>query len=655
MIVKKADIETEEASTRQIKGGSSGFGAFDFWVFAVLSGFFLFMRPCMAAEQLGRGNLPAEVAGIWDPNKYISIDEVRPGMEAYCLTVYKGTEIEKFGLEVLSVVRDIWPGRNVILVQGTDERFIHTGPVGGCSGSPVYIDGRLAGALAFGWTFSKDPLYGVTPIEEMLRVGLGGSSRAGDAGLEGAAFAFDFSRPIDLAEAYRKIMAVDVPRQEALAIARGTTKRFLPRLGSLEPLPCPIVASGLPQEAVAELDLLARHFGTVVVSGFGGGSAQGQSSEVKLVPGACLSVPLVTGDIKLDVIGTVTEVVGDKVYGFGHQFLGYGPVDLPMATAQVHTVVSNVVRSFKFSSSLEIVGALQADESAAIYGQIGAEARMFPLKITVERYNDPQKRVYNCRVADNRRLTPILLYISLFATAYMRGTLPPEHMIEYKTVIEMDGADPVVFENVSTGKGLVEMMTESVGSVAILMNNPYGRVRVKSVEHYMRILPKNTASRIWSVELSDSRLKAGGRFDVSVVVESHMAEKKKYSYSFRIPEHIRQGSYELIVCGGYGYLDLLRRVVPYRFIPENLSTLVKAVNDVLQIRRDRLYCLLILPAGGVTLERAELPDLPATKALVLQDAKRTLKTQPYPRWLEQSYQIGTIVFDTKTTWVTVEK
>ncbi len=113
---------------------------------------------CWAVEQLNKSQ-----------SRYIGIDEVRPGMDAYCLTDYKDAEIEKFGLEVLSVVRGIRPGQDAILVQGTDERFIHTGPVWGCSGSPVYIDGRLAGALAFTWSFSKDPLYGVTPIKEILK------------------------------------------------------------------------------------------------------------------------------------------------------------------------------------------------------------------------------------------------------------------------------------------------------------------------------------------------------------------------------------------------------------------------------------------------------------------------------------------------------
>ena len=124
---------------------------------------------CVAGEIVP----PKGTEGVWDPARYISIDEIKPGMQAYCLTEYGIAGIEKFGLEIVDVVRNIEPGRNAILVKGTDERFMRTGPVAGCSGSPVYIEGRLAGALAFAWPFSKDPLYGATPIEEMLRVGQG--------------------------------------------------------------------------------------------------------------------------------------------------------------------------------------------------------------------------------------------------------------------------------------------------------------------------------------------------------------------------------------------------------------------------------------------------------------------------------------------------
>jgi len=603
--------------------------------------FLLFTGFCQATGASDGVRLPPEIEEIWDPNRYISIDEVRPGMKAYCLTVYEGTRIEAFELEVLSVVRNIRPGRDAILVQGIDERFIHTGPVAGCSGSPVYIDGRLAGALAFGWSFSKDPLYGVTPIAEMLRVGRHGGSVAKAAGVQQMGYYFDYSRPVDFDEVYRQVVETDFAPRSGLSIA--------------EPLPCPLVAGGLPQEAIERLDGLFGPYGFMAVSGIGGGSAAAPAEKTELASGSSLGIPLVTGDITLDVIGTVTEVVGDKVYGFGHQFLGYGAVDFPMATAQVHTVVSNVMRSFKFATSLDIVGALSSDESTAIYGQIGREAQMFDFEISVDRYNDAQSRLYKCRASANRLLAPRLLYISLFAAAYMRGSLPPEHLIEYEMEIEAEGIEPIRFKNVSSGSGLNEMLSESIGPIAVLMNNPYKQVKIKSFDCRMRIMPRDLRSHIWSVDLSDSSVKAAEEITVTVVVESHLGIKKSYEYRLKVPEGTEAGTYELIVCGGYGYLKFLKAMVPYRFIPENLETLVDAMNDILRVERDKLYCILVLPSGGVTLERAELPDLPATKALVLQDAKRALRTQPYRHWLEQSRRIGNIVIDTKLTRLTVEQ
>ncbi|MCJ7777722.1 MAG: hypothetical protein MUP16_05345, partial [Sedimentisphaerales bacterium] len=470
------------------------------------------------------------IDSAWDPAKYIGIDEIRPGMEAYCLTIYKGTEVEKFGLEVLSVVRNITPGRDAILVQGTDERFIHTGPVWGCSGSPVYIDGRLAGALAFAPSFSKDPLYGVTPIKEMLRVGqvsfsrqnagqMAGTSDPAKGGWE-TGFGFDFSKPIDFAE---------IDRQITTGRLSGKNIR-----GGLTFLPCPLITSGLPAEVCEQLNTSVESFGLVAVPGIAAGGTPNavksvwEPNDVQLAPGACLTVPLVTGDITMTAVGTVTEVVGDKVYGFGHGLLGYGAIDLPMATGQVHTVVSSVVRSFKFASAVEIVGALTTDESAAVRGQIGAKAKMIPLVITVDRYNDTQKRVYNCRIADNRLLTPILLQPVVAGAALMLGSLPPDHTVEYKVIIGVEGANPVTFENISTGVGLDEMLEESTASVAILLNNPYEKVDIKSIDFDVRIVPKNVSSRIWSVDLSDSRVKAGQELDVTVVVESFLAEKKEY-------------------------------------------------------------------------------------------------------------------------------
>jgi hypothetical protein len=600
----------------------------------------------LPAEQQDKPKLPKALEGIWDSNKYISVDEIQPGMEAYCLTCYKGTEIEKFDLEVLSVIRKISPDRNAILVQGTEERFIHTGPVGGCSGSPVYIDGRLAGALAFAWFFSKDPLYGVTPIEEMLVVGRAGGSGqdTGQARTSQSSngFVFDFSKPIDFAEIDEQISAPPLSKSN--------------RLAGASPLPCPLITSGLPAGVCGQLEAWAEPLGLMVVPGVSGTAEQKENGTVvQLEPGAVLGIPLVSGDIVMFVLGTATEVVGDEVYGFGHSLLGYGPVELPMATGQVHTVVSSMYRSFKLGSMIEIVGAVTVDEETAVLGKVGAKARMIPLTIKVDRYNDSETRVYNCQVVDNQMLTPSMLRSAVTGAAFSLGDYPPEHMIEYKVAIAVEGGESIVFENVSTDVGLNEMIMESVVSVTLLMNNPYKKVDIESFDFDIRVVPKSVASYIWSVDLSDSEVKAGDPIDIEVVVESFLSDRQRYQFSFEVPEELVPGRYNLIVCGSSGYARFLKKAVPYKFTARSFPDLIEALNHILQIKRDKLYCLLTLPPGGVTVEKSELPDLPATKALVLQDMKRTLRTQPYRHWLEKSLETGTIISDEKILSVTVEE
>jgi len=188
----------------------------------------------------------------------------------------------------------------------------------------------------------------------------------------------------------------------------------------------------------------------------------------------------------------------------------------------------------------------------------------------------------------------------------------------------------------------------------MLMDNPYEKVDITSMEFSVNIQPQSSISHIWSVELSDSQVEPGQKLDVEAVVESYLAEKKKYRFSIEIPKQLKQGKYELVVCGSYGYEQFLRKTVPYRFVAQNMQDLIEALNDLLQIRRDILYCLLILPPGGIEVEKAGLPDLPATKALVLQSGTRTLNTRPHPQWLEKSQQIGSVVLDRETMHIQVE-
>ena len=588
---------------------------------------------------------PDGTEGVWDAARYISLDEVKAGAEAYCLTEYGPAGIERFALEVIDVVRGIDPGRDAILVVGTDERFVHTGPVGGCSGSPVYIEGRLAGALASAWSYSKDPIYGVTPIEEMLRVGRKPGGEETLPGGRQTRFAFDFSMPLDFAEIDRQISERLVSRNKSRA--------------GMEALPCPLIVSGLPAQACRRMADSLEPLGFMVVPGIGGAVADttnmAAGAERKLVPGACLAVPVVSGDITMGAYGTVTEVRGDRVYGFGHSFLGYGPVDLPMATGKVHMVLTSIVRSSKLCSIAEIVGALTIDEGAAVIGQVGQKAQTFPLSIRVERYNDPEKRVYNCRVAHNRMLTPSAVRSVVGGAALVHGDLPPDHVVEYEVTIGVEGFEPIEFRNVSTSLGVMEMASEGSAAIGLLMENPFGQAKIEFVDYEIRIRPKSIISHIWSANLSDDAVKAGEQIDISVVLESVRTEKTKHTITLPIPENLKPGKYQLMLCGSRDYEQFLLKAAPYRFVAQSLPDLVATLNKTLQIKRAGLYCLLVLPPGGIAVEKSELPDLPPTKALVLQDAKRMISSQPYQHWLEKSVKTGTIVIDKKIAVITVKR
>jgi hypothetical protein len=562
-------------------------------------------------------------------------DEVRAGMEAYCLTVYEGAKIEKFGLEVLDVVRNFEPGRDLILVKGTDERFIHTGPVAGCSGSPVYIEGRLAGALAMGWTYSKDPLYGVTPIAEMHRVGESGG------GAPVAGYSFDYSRPVDFERSEREMSGFRPVSGKAS--------------GGMGRLPCPVVTSGLGDWGSEQLADSLGPLGFSVVTGAAGGGAGEAAGENEFVPGSCLMVPLAMGDIAIDVIGTVTDVSGDDVYGFGHSFLGYGDVDLPMAAGQVHTVVSSLVRSFKFATSGELVGALRVDGATAVCGKLGVQARMIPVRIGVDRYNDSQKH-YECRIADNELLTPLLARAVVTGAVLVAGDLPPENTLEYSGSVRTADGKEIQFDNVATDESMMDLVRDSIQPVALLMSNPYKKAAIEGMDIDVRVRAENISAAIWSVDLSDTAVKAGERVKVDVVVENYLAQKSRYAFEVKVPDELEPGQYELMVCGGGDYQSFLKQAMPHRFMAESYGSLVEALNTALSVRRDGLYCVLVMPQeGGVAVSRAELSDLPGTRALVLADAKRATRVAGFPGWRQWKQETGTIVVNRQVMRITVEE
>ncbi|MHC5083073.1 MAG: SpoIVB peptidase S55 domain-containing protein [Planctomycetota bacterium] len=573
-----------------------------------------------------------------DSSKYITVDEVTTDMEAYCLSVFSGTKIERFDLKILSVVKNQRPGRDMILVEGTEERFKHSSAVHGCSGSPVFIDGRLAGALAAGWDGSLDSLYLVRPIEDMLEVGSVESAEMGDSDSKSSnsmSISYDFSKPIDLESYYDASM-------DQLQADSGSFSMALPLATSLSEEVCDLYAGPL------------KKMGLVPFAGGTALSAEDIQAD-KLTQGGTLAAVLCGGDISLAAIGTVTEIIDDQVYGFGHSFRGNGAINLPMASGRVHTVVASRVSSFKFASAGPIEGALLFDQAAAIRGTIGQAPKTIPLNITVNRYNDPNPRTYQCTLASDRVFTPMILQVALVGAAQMQGPLPFQHTVKYENKINLKNADPIVINNHSSGQKFNQMAMETYSAVGLMYNNPFQEVEIESIDATIDITPDNLTASMWSATLSNTRVKPGQTVTASITMKSYRAEESQISIDLKIPDNLPAGKYQAQVLGATEYQGFMVKHAPHQFKASDMDSLYKALNRILVNPRNTLHIVMPVPSTGIVLRQQELGHLPPTKMLLMQDTKRLMPVEAYQDWIENTIEMDKIVSGTALIEIIVEK
>ena len=568
---------------------------------------------------------PARPASALDESRYIPFEQIRAGMEGYCLTVLEGTAVEKFPLKVLSIVRNAEPGSDFILVVGTDERFKYVGSVQGCSGSPVYLEGRLAGALAAGWEDAIEPLYLVRPIQDMLKVE---SSPA--------------SGPVPSLIAEPK----DLIYPE---IAQKRYFDYLQKTFSARRTALPLAVSA-PAGAVRSVEPVLQSLGFYPVTGpaMEGENQPSAEGQTGLVPGGVLSVVLCGGDISVAAVGTATDVVGNTVYGFGHGLLSTGAVQLPMAGGFIHTTIARRSISFKFGSPGPILGTFTSDQASGVCGRVGQKPPMIPLHIHLERSDIGQSRDFDCQVAVHPILTPLLLRIAILSAAEHYGQLPSEHSLEYEGVIELEGYDPIRLANLSSDTEALQPASEAASVANLLMNNPYRQVGIRSVALSLRFSGRSRTANIWSAELSDDKPKPGQVITLQTVLESFRSDKTIHSIRLQIPPELKQGTYLLQVLDRDEYLGFLQKASPSQFVAEDLASMLKAVRRILQTPRNQLTAVLLLGQGGIAIRNQDLPDLPLSRALLLQDKRRLTPALPLQSWIETQTSMewiptGTIV------------
>ncbi|MFB3893774.1 MAG: hypothetical protein ACE15C_17310 [Phycisphaerae bacterium] len=609
---------------------------------------------CAADAQPSPATLPASVAGApqthntiddalaaarnyvaQHSDRYLDHSKLSRGMKGYGLTVMQGTKIEKFDVEIISVMTRWGPHQDVILARCSGLDLEKSGIIAGMSGSPVYIkdsDGKdkMIGAVAFGWNWPKEPLTGIQPITQMIAVdGFLDLPKPATKPASSVAVSSDRSGGRASPEYLKAVLS---PAKIDLTQFGWTGDMYRPAAAKgpraksgLVPLATPLMISGASEKARDDITACLKPLNVVPVQGGGVSATDAKAFEdFKFTPGSPVAIPLVAGDADVSAVGTVTEVVGDKILIFGHSFNGEGAVSFPLCPAYVHMVVSGYQDSFKLASPpspLMPLGALTHDEKVGCGGVIGAKSTMIPVEVAVEWTADGRKQTFKYQIIRHKRFTALAIRYCLRDSSQGWKDLPEFHTVRH--AIEIDYGKLGVYKaaNISSGEDVYEALSDTIRPVAALMNNPLAEPTYpKSVKIALTIEPGETTAEILNLKLDGRIYKPGDTVEGTLTIRPVRKKDTTMAVKFKLPDDLRDGRYTLNATDFMSAIREAQREMPQRYDPRTVEELFKALQTVVVPQANQVYLSLPLPRGGLALGQKELPDLPESKARLIDEA-----------------------------------
>ncbi len=411
--------------------------------------------------------------------------------------------------------------------------------------------------------------------------------------------------------------------------AADSPRRLSSPLG-MNPLLVPLSVAPARPELV---ERLSGRFEAVGLRPVAGGSAGGAEDldAVKLEPGSTLAVPLVTGDADWTAIGTVTDVLGKRVIGFGHQMFGEGTIDLPMATGYVHAVIPSMMSSFKLGSAIRPVGRLGRDEFVAVGGTVGPRVQLIPMRMKVDQASDSRVRTFDYQLVREWFFTPRLAAGLVMTSAEALRTAPQFHHIRYHIQVDFGPLGVYEVHNVSSNSRTAAVESDLARALDAMLNTPFGRPPpIKSIDVSMTIRKGDISGRIVDARLDADLVRPGQTVSGSVLLERFRKDRTRVAFQLALPKDLPAGTYQLTVCDWYTALRLRQDEQPQMFDPKTTAELLRAVQRVTSYPADRLYLHLPLDQPGMALGPAELDSLPGGRARLLRQAQlpRTRETKP---------------------------
>jgi hypothetical protein len=563
----------------------------------LLNALFVFLS--LGHAQTPAATLPSQQAPA--PTKIMKVDEVRPGMKGVGYTVFQGTKPEPMGVEVLGVLRNLnGPKSDVVLVKLVGEKPEFTGVVAGMSGSPVYIDGKLLGAIAYRiGQFSKEPIAGVTPIEQMLEIN-----------------EFDQSIPQGGAAAAARVSGAS----RTSTPGRDDSNPIQSYAQYLTPIDAPFVFNGFNEAAIKQFAPALSAVGITPVMGVGSASKDKQPEP--LVPGSAVSAIMVRGDMDVAATCTVTYMDKDHLLACGHPLMQFGMVDMPMTKANVVATLSSPLNAFKIINTTEAVGAFVQDRHTGILGRFDREPKMIPVTLSIHGPSGP--REYHYEVLNNPKLTPVMMMTTVYNALMGMNQYGEETTYRMNGRIHVNGFSDVRLTNMfspvdanPTAYAVAMSLGEHFGRI---YDNPFEAPTVSGVNLEFDLEPERRAAVLESARTDVTEARPGDEITIEAVLRPYRGDRIVRRIPVRVPTSAPKGSLRILVSDAET-LDRARRSTPAMGRRMDLNSTIEIINK--EHLNDHLYVSLLEANPQATVEDKVMPAVPLSVMNVMEGMRAT--------------------------------
>ncbi len=547
------------------------------------------------------------VTGYTAQPEMLPVEQVRPGMKGVCRTVLTGERVEEIELEVVDVLHNYFPKQDVVLVRLLGPEAERVGVAAGMSGSPVYIEGKLLGAIAYRFgVFSKDPLAGVTPLQYMLPV----VEREERRGALWRPSTRHFEQSL-------QACLLGEPADQPLF---GTPQRST-SASSLQPWPKLLVLSGFREEVAQWAGQWFNSSGYVVAQGAGAESDVPDEVEADLEPGSPVGLVLLDGDASIQVVGTVTWRDGDRILAFGHPVFDAGPISFPMGRVRIAATIPSLMASQKMPLLVGLIGTFYQDRLTGSFGRIGPLPHLTPVRVRCQGADATTEQFFFRAALDPslRTMVPFYLRIALINAIETSRMSGGDYSLRLRSHLYINGHEEVELENfyarretpgfLSPMEDVLRSTLDVASAIASLMFNPFRPVQFDSVNVEVEILPKSRRAQVIRLWYDRARVRAGDTLTVICTLLTNEGEWRDIRWQYRLPNDLPERGNLYLTAGGateLARLDL--RNFPHRFKPLSFEQLLRILRE--KRRNDRLYIQLRTSDAGLAVGSKELPSAP---------------------------------------------